>query len=637
MESSLREILSAVVVLLLPGGAILCWLPGGPRAGRDPLRKLADAAALSVAISALLVLWLWLVGARLSGTAVVVLYGICGLAILASFLTRWFRKSLARPNWRMLAWWAGAIVFILLLTGWRLYQARGLALPAWVDSVHHTLVVRKILEWGGLPRDLEPYLPVVLYYHYGFHVLGALFAFLSGSSPAHAVLWFGQVLNAAVALSVYAVADDLFSTIAPTYAGSRLARAGLAAALVGFVFQMPAYYISWGRYTLLAGLVLLGPAIVAANEAVREPAAARSAWIRMALLIAGICLTHYFVLLLLALYMAILGIGVLYRAIRARQWGTLGRMAAWSGLGILLALPWIIWLWQNAGQQAGVEVVSALDSSAEAKKRVADYFVYFSSLIGPRYNHYLLGFAALGALFGLRRKGMWALIAWTALVVFFAMPWGLRVDPFRPDLFAIVFFFPAAILLAELLASAAEALPAVLKRAPTTGQRVFWAALGLPVILILVWGLRQTRGVTNATTIIATPADVAALDWVQANTPPTARFFINSVPWQASYRGVDGGYWLAPYTGRGSLVPPLLYAWGSKESVRQVKDWAVRAQALETCSPDFWAIAREADLSYVYLREGVGKLQPANLAECPRLRLVYQGRGVYIYQILRPD
>jgi hypothetical protein len=114
------------------------------------------------------------------------------------------------------------------------FQARELLLPAWVDSVHHVLVVRLIEQNGGIPTSFAPYFDVAFTYHYGFHLLAAIFSTLTLAPAEQGVLWFGQLINALVALSVY-----------------RLGRAAwhdrraalLAAVLVGFVFQMPAYYL----------------------------------------------------------------------------------------------------------------------------------------------------------------------------------------------------------------------------------------------------------------------------------------------------------------------------------------------------------------------------------------------------------
>ena len=44
------------------------------------------------------------------------------------------------------------------------------------------------------------------------------------------------------------------------------------------------------------------------------------------------------------------------------------------------------------------------------------------------------------------------------LLCLLSLPWSLRIGPFRQDHYVIILFFPAAILLAELLIEAAGAL-----------------------------------------------------------------------------------------------------------------------------------------------------------------------------------
>jgi hypothetical protein len=148
------------------------------------------------------------------------------------------------------------------------------------------------------------------------------------------------------------------------------------------------------------------------------------------------------------------------------------------------------------------------------------------------------------------------------------------------------------------------------------------------------WGLWETRTITNPVTILVQPADQKALDWVRLNTPPDARFFVNSTVWfSGSYRGVDGGYWLLPYTGRFSLVPPVAYAWGKPEDILRIVDWDQRASVVKTCDDSFWALVRAANLSYVYLRAGIGSLQPDALVGCSGIIPVYQLEGVDIYKL----
>lgn len=654
--SLLTYITAAAIVLLVPGGALLAWTRGRSRPV-NIVCWLADASALSISIAALLGLAGNLLGLRFSGTVVAILYGVLAALMIGGLVWRSTEQAAStsadalvsdahkpdRMQLRILSLVLG-LVLVMGLSAWRLYQARDLVFPPWVDSVHHTLVTRLILEHGGIPSTLEPYLPVPLVFHYGFQLSAALFAFWSGAPPAQAVLWFGQILNALVALSVFRFAAALTTEPEPSeyrlegtanpYGWQRtLLRAFpyVTALLVGFGFQMPAYYLTWGRFTLLAGLLLLGPLMSAGLEAWQNPRRAE-AWARLVLLTAGLALTHIFALLLAAFFLTLLGFAALARILR-RKGGLdfLWRLAAFSLLGLLLAAPWLLFTLSASPYEVDSLISVKTDFSTAGQQKALEYLKYLGYLTGPRRSHILLALAGVGLVFALLRPRGRLLAAWAVVLGIFALPWGVRHSPFRADYFAIILFFPAALLLAYLLVECALALSKVTRR---------WAGALVLLVLTVVfagWGIHETRNIINPVTMIATPADARALDWVSQNTPPDARFFTNSTLWLTGvYRGVDGGYWLMPYTGRGSLVPPSFYVWGAQEYVTQINDWAARSAQLEGCSPEFWEIVREAQLTHVYLREGVGALQPAQLANCPRLQPLYQEQGVHIYAILRP-
>ena len=155
--------------------------------------------------------------------------------------------------------------------------------------------------------------------------------------------------------------------------------------------------------------------------------------------------------------------------------------------------------------------------------------------------------------------------------------------------------------------------------------------------LLVFWGARETQNIINPVTVLADKADVAALDWIKTHTAPAARFFINSTPWQGNVsRGVDGGYWLEPYAGRETIVPPIVYGFGTPDVTTQINGWIGQAQKITGCTPDFWKLVRETGLTYVYVRQGMGNLQPKALSECPRLKPVYEQSGITIYAILPP-
>lgn len=529
-----------------------------------------------------------------------------------------------------------SLLLLGVLVAWRLYQARELALPSWVDSVHHALIVRVIIERGGLPVDLSPYMPVPLVYHYAFHVVAALFSGWSGLPVEMVLLRFGQVINALVVVSVYRLAQYFMVERQPPVSGEphmpwNQLKPLLAALLVGFVFQMPAYYLTWGRYTLLTGLLLLGPLLVAAVEIYDQPDRF-SAWLRYGLLLTGMCLAHYFALVLVAVFLVVLGLVCVVKGMKqpaARK--ALLHLVFIGLLAVLFASPWLWRILLANQQQTDLQFTSPLETQAEAVKRVADYLAYLLQMIGPRRGHILMGIAALGLIFSLRRATVRFLAVWAFLLALLALPWGIRLGPFRPDHYAIILFFPASIFIADLLVDGTVAFREVIHR--TWGSIL----LAVAVLAVLVWGVNETRNILNSVTVFAVPADLRALDWVTANTPPTARFYNNAVHWQNGvYRGVDGGAWLLPYAARESMVPPVVYVWGTPAYIQQIKSWAERSTQQKGCTPEFKELVREARLNYIYLRQGQGSLQPDMLAGCPGLQVRYQQDGVFIYEIL-PD
>lgn len=627
-------ILAVSLVLVVPGFLLMNFLPGcrsQPDGWYGTFSRLADSMALSVALSAVTGLWLAQAGIQLTGIGLLSIYGGLGLLLLGVTIWRTANPQAAAGTDRQssLKSWLWVLALAVLFIAWRFYQARDLALPAWVDSVHHVLIVRKIMEYGAIPLNLEPYISVPFYYHYGFHLAAAQAATIARVSAAQSVLWLGQVINAGVAFSVFRFG----SAFASDDAEQRrvvFRRALIAALLVGFALQMPAYYVTWGRYTLLTGLLLLGPTLAAALQFWRSPADL-GAGLRFIILLAGIFVTHYLVALMVGLFLVVLGVMSLARFIKQLDWLLLPwLLVAASLLAVGLSFPWLWRVFEHNLTAARLDLILPIEGVSQ-QTATPEYWNYLIYLLGPRYNHILMAAAAVGMALSLRRGDLYPLIAWSFLLVLFSQPWGLRFGPFRPDLFIIVLFFPASLFLAELLVFVSHLAGRI---------RLRWlepVVLTLATSLIIAWGMWQTRSVLNSATLFVETADVAALDWINQNIPQDARFYINSVRWQWSiYRGVDGGYWLAPYTGRGSLVPPAAYGWGTPDTVNRISDFARRAGQLTDCSDEFWSLVSDAGLTHVYVRQGSGNLQPMVLNQCRGLRQVYNRQGVFIYKISLP-
>lgn len=616
------QLLAAGIVLILPGLAWSIWFG---RTEEDLLAQLADLLGISIAATALATLVGFLLGWRFSSAWLLLSYALLGFLVLLGVFLRsapWSRehkrstpKSDRGPGSRLKN--AILLTSLIAVLAWRFYQVSELVLPAWVDSLHHVLITRVMLETGGIPETLDPYLSVPFYYHFAFHAISAVFSFWSGLPAEKAVLVMGQVLNAAVALSVYRLGIALWND---------WRRAGVAALFVGFVSHMPAYYATWGRYTLLAGLVLLPVAMAAAIDLLEKGESEarphrphRIAY--LALLTCGLLLAHYFAALLLALFLLFLAIESAIRDLRQSRLLFLS-----SAAGCLLALPWLLRVWEFSNNYVSVEAVLPADSLDTLY--FPGYVSYLWRMAGPIRNYLLLTLALFGLIAAGISSRRRSFVAWTVALVLLCIPWGINLSPFRPDHGVIVLFLPAALLAAHFLISAG-------KRAQTGFPRLAGPSLAAAILSLLLWGVRDTRAILNPATVLATSADLRAMRWITENTPSQARFFINVAPWQyKTYRGVDGGWWIHPLTGRQTLLPPVMYILGKPEYLQQINLLAEQASKLEKgCSSEFHNLLQTADLTHVYLVQDHGVLQPAQMQGCPYLSQVYEHQGVAIYQV----
>jgi len=604
----------AILVLVFPGLAVTLITR---RDQRDMVEKLADTIGLSVALVALLGMIFFFLDWRFSGVLVGLIF--TSLAAFSFYLLYKRRNELKKKH---LFWLIGTGLILLGVIGFRFYQAKSLVFPAWVDSVHHVLITQKILDVGGLPKTLAPEMDVPLYYHYGFHIISALFSWISHLEPVQAVLWFGQVINGLVVLGIYRLSKALWRQTIPAI---------LAALLVGFAFQMPAYYLTWGRYTLLTGLLVMLPAMANAYELVMRGFSKQIA-ARLILLTAGLVLVHYLALYYFGFFLAGL---VLVRAVgwyrendqdsRKKLLISIIQLTSMVGIGILIASPWLLRMLQAHASQVTVQIVLP-------KAENLNSYEYILYLLGPTHNYFLMGGAFLGLILVWWQKNNRAFAFWTTLMALLAFPWGFRFGPFRPDHMAIVLFIPASILLSY----AWVWLSGLIQR--RVHIYAGFALLIIGIFGMLGWGFWQTRNVINSVTILADQADWDAIQWIDKKTPAQARFLTNTTKWQFNtYRGVDGGYWILPLTGRFATALPSLYGYADVEQQTQWINWMERTSVVHACDDGLWSLVRDAHLTHIYIHEGKGSLQPSAMIDCPNIEVVYTQNGVWIYEVLSTD
>ncbi|MBC8163225.1 MAG: hypothetical protein H7Z42_18610, partial [Roseiflexaceae bacterium] len=542
---------------------------------------------------------------------------------------------------------------LLLAFGLRLYQVRELALPAWVDSVHHALLVRVAIEQGGAPLSLLPYLPVEqLPYHWGYHVLSAASAQIAQVGLPEAMLWQGQALNALHVLACAALAARLW----------RSPWAGLIAGLVVGTFSiMPAYYASWGRYTQLTGLLLLPPLAICwgALLATRRPRHA----VEVALLLAGLNLVHFRVLILALALLAVQMLLYLLQPFFHREereeregkfflsYSVFSRSAlilpicAAAG-AMLLTAPWLWLLVQRrlAPIAAGTQSLASGDA----------YGALSLGLLWAGHNRTLFALALLGALWGLGRRSSpaLALVLWAGTMLTLANPQLLTyllplaaaplavsmITRGRPllallavplllcnpllitlnsswlitnDIVVISLFVPASALIGYLAVQAGAALQVRLPaRLAALGPRPLAAAAVFATLALAAWGAYDMREVINTDTVLAFESDRAALAWIDNNTPADARFLIGAAPWLSTGRGVDGGWWITPLTGRWMSTPPVLYDFGAAPYVAETaaRNRAVIDAAASGRADEIEALIVRDRISHIYLSSRSGAL-----------------------------
>lgn len=646
--------------LLWLGGFLLVWTPGIVwvrilRVRRpDLLVTFALELGLGLAWWPLLLLWTTQAGLRWSppvaqaAAAVTVTLGLVALLWSPTPLS-WRLRRLRRQGE-----WLGLMAVLTAITvQTRLAHIRGLALPVWVDPVHHVTIVRLMAAQGAVPTSYAPYIPGgVFTYHWGFHALPVWTVWLLGLDDAFdladTVLQVGQLLNVLTVPMFYAAGRLLFAS----------RRAGLfTAAVVGVVSWFPAYYLSWGRYTHLTGVLLLPPLLIVLWRLRRGRT--RGSVAAAVMLAAGLALIHVRVAFFAAILVALLGCVLVWQR-RLRPLVVWGAVAL---LALLLTGPWWLWLAQSAWARSIVAVQGA------AGQVWADYNVPNWGLVWAPRNALLIALGTFGLGAWLRWEqsaplvrgiGMgWPVSALGLALWSWSLPRLRRVSAtmFRAWLLLVAWVAVTLLVLQGHLLGLphvrfvhinAGIMTLFAALGPAVGGLTAWALgvlappraaralTGGVLIAAALWGSGGMQSVVNRATILATPADRAALLWIRDHTPPDARFAVNTWRWLANtYAGSDGGYWIPVLTDRASVLPSTQYASAlPRDQVLAVHARLARlANATSLDDPSLRAELVAQGVTYLYIGPRAGALRAEQIDGRPFVNLLYRRDGVSIYAL----
>jgi len=640
------------VGLLIPLGLTI-YLPGwvlldltGQRRRYEFGEQAALSVGLSLAIIPLLMLWSTILHIRWSRPGILWVLGfLAGFYFLRLLLARFRPKGTvfisqvssngAERHANVSSFLTGLALIGIVGGAFfvRLAMVRDLATPAWVDSVHHAMITKIIMWDGNYPSSYEPYMEFDVYnYHLGFHSGLAVFTWLSGLEIPDALLIYGQALNALAALAVYLLTTTF----------TRRPLSGLFAAFVtSFLTPMPAYYTSWGRYTQLAGLLILPPLITLLRSTLHHPdfalprrRIANSTIILSIIAICGLFLVHYRViafafLLLVADFIASIQLHRAQLSTTLRQWLTVGFICILGFL--LLTFPWLFPTLSHI----------FLPKLSPPESTQAVLFGDFAwRFLTTAYGKQALTIAGLGLILALFKKPRFAsvIIIWVVLLLFFSNLDALKLPGggfITGTSVVIMLFIPISILggyfLDELISTWQSALPL---KYSILARYAFWVFVTFTVTLTASFGARQLLPIINPITILSRQSDRTALDWISQNLPQESTFLINSFSWGFGlYAGSDGGYWISPLTGARSLPPPALYGLGNPDTVGQINIASQLAASSETTPLKLQEMMLTNKIDYLFIGVRGGPLSLITLMQSGLFEQIYHADGVWILKV----
>jgi hypothetical protein len=480
------------------------------------------------------------------------------------------------------------------------------------------------------------------------------------------VLWAGQILNTLAVLLVAALTMAF---------GGGLTGGLWAAVLTGFVLLLPGYFVNWGRYTQLTGQVVLLTTLLcwhalaaqtAQRAATTAPHIAHDWWQAalqtshsnggLLLLTGGVSaammLTHYRVVMFAVLFVAVLLIAwsVVQRS-RVLLVLVLIQATLAAMLALLITLPWLANVLDGYLMRNTMAMVQGTTINNQ-QTQVANI-----PNIHPLYVRNYLIAPMVGGLLLAAWQRVWPLLLcapWAVLLLLCLEPGliGLPGDGVIDTLTALGSLYlvvvpPAAYLLATLLHSLTR-----LMRLPALAGGFMTAVL---LAVVIGWTVSEHAAIVHGDTQLVTEADMAAMAWIQEETPQDARFLVNSFPAYGGtlIAGTDAGWWLPLLTGRASTLPPITY--GSERGndpaySRKVNELAAflrdrplndsTAVAVDLTTPEALARLRAEEIDYIY--SGAHASPPAThadridtdqLRDSTAFELVYDHAGVTIFRL----
>ncbi|PWH14293.1 MAG: hypothetical protein DDG60_08410 [Anaerolineae bacterium] len=423
-------------------------------------------------------------------------------------------------------------IFLLSLFT-RLASLSGLLVPAYFDGVLHYQISKVLLQnFRQWPWEMSS-APVSGYYHIGFHLLTAAFAFVTNQDVIQVILLLGAFVLALVPFPVWLfVRRATGSTVAAIF----------ALLLAGWGWDMPAHALNWGKYPAVLGLLAAQFVLTLAFTAVGL--VTRRA--KLTLLVLGV--TSTLVATLIHSRAVVLILIAILSFLMARFLEKQPQAWVWVGLAVLVS---------------GIIAITAYIETRPILRLVFDPYLRVGVWITA-----LVGALLLFAVRHFRLLTITCLLVILGLLVALLLP--IPSESFQTVLdrpfVQMTLYLPLAIL-------AGLGLAGLRKEAFPGWQTALVSGAILCAAIISIG--RGYPFSASPCCILFQADDAVAFDWIQKHLAPDAHILIAGntlnvfdVPDSAELRGADGGVWLPLFTGRKVSLehlsfdfrsPPLFY------------------------------------------------------------------------------
>ncbi|MFQ5885551.1 MAG: DUF6541 family protein, partial [Thermoplasmata archaeon] len=394
----------------------------------------------------------------------------------------------------------------------------------------------------------------------------------------------------------------------------------------GLVSVFPAFYLNWGRFPQLAGVVVV-PLAMALLFDLYKSDPRRSILLAASLLVAGLFLIHYRMFLFL-LYgiLALLAARLVETRSLHEVWKSTLRLVPVAVLAFVLALPWALTLLESPlGEQFFTRGPAAPE--AYGLVRIEEPLSYPSSLW-----LFILSLVGSGLAAFYRKVEFTFLLAWSGIGFLLSNP-NYIPGPFSGLLDTItwvsVMFVVESILVAY--------IPVIGLTFVRHGERLHRSLYAATVSITVLLGTLGTGFIAADGDETVHPQDLEAFTWIVENVPHEAIFATNMRidPFVKTVQPVDAGIWITYFTGRKQLAPSLLYLLERPPfpeydvQLRQMAQYEKRVGSFGS-----YLFLYQLGVTHLYTgAKGMGPMRHENLTISPWYSVLYQEENVTIAEL----